>query len=392
MTKDRVNLHIFASDVVNETRLFKEARYTLREAIFDRVIVCGLWAEGLPRRETMTSGLLIQRVPTWIRQPRLREFLGRVRPLYALVAALSLLQYSVVVLAQAKKIRPSHLSCHNVSLLPLSVLAAWISGARLVYLPHELETERASTSGKRQKIERWIESNLIHKASQVVVVCEPIAQWYAEHYDLETVHVIRNMPEQGAVDRKDIGRNAFRSAFEIEPSATVFIYQGVMGPARGTSYLLDVFSKIPSDRAHLVLMGYADPATDAAIREATQRFSNIHYQPAVSADLITSYTASADVGLFITQEEALSYRFSLPNKFFEYVHAGLPVLLTDNLVYMSEILKDHGLGWTVPVDQIQSQIETISTGSLDEFAPTIEKFASDAVWESDAQMFHAAYE
>lgn len=391
MSAARVNMHVFVSDVVNETRLFKEVRYTLREEIFDHVIVCGLWAEGLARQEKLSSGLEIRRKVTWIRRPMLRKPLLRMRPLYALVAAWSLVQYAMFVLMQARRLRPSHVSCHNVMLLPLSILAAWLAGGQLIYLPHELETERASTSGKRQALERWIERKLIHKAEQIVVVCDPIADWYAQQYDLHNIHVLRNMPEKEALVCRDIGNKAFRHVFDIPPAATVFIYQGVMGAARGTPALLEIFGSLDAERAHLVLMGYGDPASDAVIHEACARCTNIHYHPAVPIDVITSYTAGADVGLFITQEEALSYRMSLPNKFFEYIHAGLPVLLTDNLEYMRDILTRNNLGWAVPVDEIRNKIDVLSQRPLEQFSGSVAQYAASAVWESDAKILHRVY-
>ena len=121
----RLNLHIFLSGIENETRLFKEARYTIEQGIFDRVVVLGTWGKGLQPREITSYGLEIHRLTLWIRRFGRTALLQRLALLRKLVAGLSLLQFLALAVVEARRLRPSHVSCHNVMLLP----TAWAAEA-----------------------------------------------------------------------------------------------------------------------------------------------------------------------------------------------------------------------------------------------------------------------
>lgn len=387
----RLNLHIFASNIEAETRLFKEARYTLGRSIFDRVVVVGLWAEGLAEGETLSSGLEVQRVPTWVRRLRGWSVLTRRGFIWQVVASLSLLQYAASVLLRARRLKPTHVSCHNLILLPLSWIAARITGAHLVYLPHELETQRSGLGGLRKRMEIWIERQLIGRARDVVTVSPPIADWYRQVYGGDNVHVIRNLPEAASVMRKAIQSGAFRDRFAIPSAATVFIYQGVLGPERSTDVLLHIFADLPRDRCHLVLMGYGTDAVLEEIRSFAATVRNIHFQPAVPADQIVSYSSGADIGIWINETAPLSYRYALPNKFYEYAHAGLPVLVSDNLSYLAQLIEEADIGWVTRFQDARATIESVSLENIEAMRERVAHYAERATWEADAALFSYIY-
>jgi glycosyltransferase involved in cell wall biosynthesis len=388
---ERLNLHVFLSSIESETRLFKEARYTIEQGIFDRVVVLGLWAQGLEHREVTSYGLEIHRLTVLIRRFGDGKLLRRFTLLRKVVAALSMLQFSVLAVLQARQLKPSHVSCHNVMLLPLAWTAARASRAHLVYVPHELETRRSGLGAAMQKLQGLTERMFIHAARQIVVVCEPIAKWYRDRYVLENVHVVRNVPEREAVEVRAIPSGNFRERFNIPDSATVFIYQGLFGKARGTDRLLEIFSGLDPNVGHLVLMGYGEGSDQVEIDECVATRSNIHYQPAVPREWIISYTCGADIGLLIVEHAPLSYRYALPNKFFEYAHAGVPVLVSDNFELQSETIASEGIGWSAPYDCIEDVILNLTKTDLAPYRERARKFASSALWEADAQVYETVY-
>lgn len=389
--RERLNLHLFLNDILHVNRLFKEAAYTLRRGVFDRVVVLGLWSRGLERREVTDYGLEIRRLKVLNRRFAGAWPLRRLLPLRKLVSAFSLVEFAVQSVREALRLKPTHVSCHNLVLLPVCWMAARVTGARLVYLPHELETQRAHLRGFAQKSQVLIEWIFIKAATDVVVVCEPIARWYRQSYGLTNVRVVRNVPERDAVVIKTVPEGSFRQRFAIPASATVFIYQGVFGKARGTDRLLKIFSNLSPERAHLVLMGFGDPADHEAIDCHVGRHANIHYQPAVAREWITSHTSGADIGIFIAEDPPLNDRWALPNKFFEFVHSGLPVLVSDNLELLSEIVTENAIGWSALYGDIRRKIETLSQTDVKPFRPRAWAYARSAVWEEDALVFEIVY-
>ncbi len=387
----RTNLHIFPTNIESQTRLFKEAEYTLSSDIVDRVVVLGLWHEGQPTEETLKSGLEVVRVKTVLRKYRYSQLIRKLSILRKILASFSLLQYCVAAINQALIKKPNYVSCHYVAVLPLCWAAARLSGATLEYLPHELETQRTGLSGSKKIIESWIEQIFIRSARNVVVVCDPIRDWYKDAYGLENIHVVRNVPEKAAVMIRPIPSGGFRELYNVPVSAKIFIYQGLFSAGRGIETLLDAFSTLDARRCHLVLMGYGEDRYQKMINDAVLKHSNIHYLAAVARELIVSYSASADVGIFISERASLSYRYALPNKFFEWAHAGLPILVSDNLEYQAQLLQEGGFGWSAPLGELTAAIMRIVDTDLTPYAENARIYAAEAVWEEDAKTFAHVY-
>jgi glycosyltransferase involved in cell wall biosynthesis len=385
------NLHIFPTNINNQTRLFKEIEFTTSRNIIDRVIVLGLCYDEQPVYETHSAGIEVLRIKVLIRYFRRNLFFGRFSLIRKFIAAISFLQYCCIALVQAKKLKPHFISCHYVTMLPLCWAAAKISGATLEYLPHELETQRSGLTGIQKKIDAWLERLFIHSARNVVVVCDPIRDWYQETYGLTNLLVVRNVPEQDAVQVREIPKGGLRQQFAIPDSARVFIYQGLFSPGRGIETLIEAFKRLDPVKSHIVFMGYGDDFSQTSIDNASAMFPNIHFQPAVPREWIISYSHSADIGLWISETATLSYRYALPNKFFEYAHAGIPMLVSDNLEYQADLLTKGGFGWATPLDQLEQTLTKLSEVDLSPFVAKARDYAAAAVWEEDAKAFATVY-
>ena len=223
-----VNLHIFLSEVQSESRLFKETQSTLKKNIFQKVLVCGLWSEGLKKFEVTSWGLKIYRKKTMLNFYKGTSLIPKIGLISKVVALISILQYTFFVLYQAKRSCPTHISCHYVSMMPVSWLASKISGAHHIYVPHELETERIYLEGMKKKIASFIEKMFIYSCRDIVVVCDPIAKWYREKYVLDNVYVVRNVPKKSDMILNVESKHNFREIFDIPSTALILIYQGII--------------------------------------------------------------------------------------------------------------------------------------------------------------------
>jgi glycosyltransferase involved in cell wall biosynthesis len=272
----------------------------------------------------------------------------------------------------------------------MAFLAALSCGARVVYAPHELELERAGLTGVVKRLSVAPERLFVRRCSAVVVVCEPIAAWYREHHRLEEVHIVRAIPEGSAVAARDpAARDAIRHTHGVPAEALLFIYQGLLEPARGVDLLLEAFFAL-EEPFHLMLMGFG--GSEARSREAAATCPRIHFQPAVPIDQIVRYSAAADVGMFaLANPVARSYQLSLPNKFFEYVSAGLPVLVSDNLELLSGLVLEHGLGWVASPDALRETIQSIGRDAISERAPAVARFAAANTWERERLVYLSVY-
>ena len=386
-----MNLHIFLSTIESETRLFKETQFTLEQKIFPSVAVCGLWGRGTNTYEKFEWGLEVYRKRTFLTAFSGGDLSSMPRLFRVIIATLSLLQFAIFIIRTAISLRPTHVTCHNCLLLPLSWLLAKFLGTRLVYAPHELETERTHLHGLQKKLEQLFERVLVRSCDRLVVVCEPISDWYKERYQIDNISVIRNLPKAKDTYVCNKPRFDFREIFKIPSESMIFIYQGILGSARGTPTLLNIFSGEKLKEAHLVLMGFGDDSCIEEIKDFQRMYSNIHYHPAVPMEEIISHTSSADVGIFVSDATSLSYQYALPNKFFEYLHGGLPVIVSDNLSYLSSLVKTNSLGWVANIDELERVILDIHKESVEAARFSVKEYSSKALWENDAEQYHSVY-
>jgi glycosyltransferase involved in cell wall biosynthesis len=274
--------------------------------------------------------------------------------------------------------RSAHVACinaHSLAVLPLAAKMARHHGARIIYDTHELETETVGAQGLRYPVLKLVERWYIHRASAISVVSPSIADWYALTYGLPRPFVIRNVPGRA----RDDAPAPLRRQLGIAPHAPIFLYQGLLNAGRLVPEFIDAFRQLP-DR-HLVLLGFGP--LEADVRAAAQAHPNIHFIPAVPADQLLSYTRAADVGLCGVADACLSYRLALPNKLFEYLAAGIPVLAPD-LPDIRALMDETGAGWIVPrADAWQAAIGGLTDDAIRAARPAAQAAGERHTWDGE---------
>jgi glycosyltransferase involved in cell wall biosynthesis len=270
-------------------------------------------------------------------------------------------------------------------MLPLAVVAKRVKKCKLIYDPHELETERLGLYGFGKKISKWIERKFIFSSDAIIVVSESILKWYTASYQLSNIFLIRNVPHFFQSKKS----NVLREKFVIPNHQLIFIYQGLINEGRSIELYLRAFSKM--DHHHLVIMGYGP--LEHLVIEYAGKFPNIHFQPAVKPSEVMDYTSSADIGLSLIENCCLSYYYSLPNKFFEYIMAEIP-LVVSNFPDMADIVKLHDIGWPVDITE-EHLVDTITSISEEQIGVKIgnlNKVKSQFTWENEESTLVKVFE
>jgi glycosyltransferase involved in cell wall biosynthesis len=177
---------------------------------------------------------------------------------------------------------------------------------------------------------------------------------------------------------------------QVPPDALLFIYQGLVNSERGCDRLLETFANASNDR-HLVVMGHGPGVPQ--VEEYARVHANIHYQPAVPMDEVLHYTASADVGLFLLPlDSCLSYQYSLGNKFFEYLAAGLAVIVSDN-PEMAAIVRRYDCGWVYHGDprDFALFVNRLTKDGIDEKRSRTRCAMNDYTWECEEEALGRIY-
>lgn len=257
----------------------------------------------------------------------------------------------------------------------------------MVYDTHELETEALEVTGLRKVFSKFLERVSIHYVDCTIVVSDSIAEWYRKQYALLHVDVIRNFPY--TIKSDNYNSRTLKEKFKIENDETLYIYQGGLSRGRSIETILKVFSKTDT-RKHLVMMGYGD--LEDTIKGYEQTYTNIHFQPAVQPQEVLYYTASADVGISLTENNCLSHHYSLPNKMFEYLAVGLPVIISD-FPEMSKIIYEYNCGWKIQPQEraLIELIENISINDILEKKVNVTKCKDKFTWENEEKTLFEVY-
>lgn len=328
-----VNIHVYPSPLTHESRILRITDALAQAGVFSCIEVVGVARADLPATEVLDGKRRLVRLP---------------RKLFAssdgfVAKLLRTAEWSMRVLASLRGRRIACINAHSLAVLPLCVLAAMMTGARLVYDTHELETETSGYKGLRQKLGRFVEKLCIRRCDMVVCVSSSIADWYAKTYGLERPTVVRNIPQFCPPAARDL--TALRQSMGLQSGRLAFIYQGGFIAGRGVERLLKVF--IGLQQVDLVCMGSGP--LQPMVAQAAELHANIHLVPPVPPQEVLGYTQAADVGICLTDNSCLSHYYSLPNKIFEYLHAGLPIIVNP-LLEQKQMVEQHGCGWVAEED------------------------------------------
>lgn len=349
--KCNLNVHVYLSTIEFESRIEKETASIMKLGLAEKIIVFGLHEPHLAEQEELSEGVGIYRQKL---STSMKNRQGLLSLFSRFLFGFKFIQYC---LAQ----KPEIISVHATAMLPFAYYAKKRIGARMIYVPHELELKRSGMGKVMKFLTKIIESRYIYKADGMTVVCEPIKKWYEDYYGVKGIATVPNIPHHPHPGKITSSNNIFREKFGISDSSIIFIYQGVLTEKRGVLDVIEVFKQAEENK-HLVLMGYGDLSD--AIEQTANTTSNIHYQPAVAREDIIKYTSSADLGIWFCEEMSLSMQYALPNKFFEYAISGLYILVSENFVEQARLISENDLGSTVRPRK-KDLLEAVNSMNLD---------------------------
>ncbi len=331
-----VNLHVYPGEITPyTTRIIKETGSIIRLGLADRVEIVSLGVTERVEVTQLSDGITVHRVPGMY-----AETAGRFSRYF------TYFRFCVSAFRYAARLRADVINCHSVHVLPVCVLLKLTTGARLIYDPHELESEVHGTNPLLRQLVRIIERVSFRFIDALIVVNESIGWWYQSKYGLIAFTAIYNIPAGNPSDEPVPGRN-LRTIFSIGDDDMLFLYQGLLSEARGLESLLSAFVSLGRPY-HIVFMGYG--AMAGKLNDSAGKYENIHYLPAVPQHELLDYTRSADAGIHLIPNTCLNHYLCLPNKIFEYLKACTPFIVSD-FPEMAGIAARTGGGWTVAPDE-----------------------------------------
>lgn len=232
------------------------------------------------------------------------------------------------------------------TIIPCHTISRWKKIPR-IYDAHELFTEMKEVITRPQIKKIWtrVEKKFVPKFKLGYTVSESIADELQKRYTVK-YETIRNLP-------------VLQPLNEIQPTEKFILYQGAVNEARGFEFLIPAMREV---NCKLVICG--DGNFMPKLKKLTSEYkleNKIELKGMLPPDEIWNISQQATIGMALAEKEGLNQYLALPNKFFDYVHAGLPQITMNYPEYV-KINKQFEVA--VLIDELETKIIAAAINNL----------------------------
>jgi len=277
------------------------------------------------------------------------------------------------------------------TLLP-NYLIHKIKKAKLVYDSHEYFTGVPELENKKIKKKIWksIEKHIFPKLKVIITVNKSIADLYKEEYGKQPI-VVRNIPIS-----KNADKIKTRNELGLPENKNIIILQGSgINIERGAEEAVLAMEYVNNSILYIIGDGDIIPALKVIVSK--QNLSDkVKFLPKQTPEMLFNYTYHSDIGLTLDKDTNINYRFSLPNKLFDYIQAGIPVLAS-KLIEVQKIIEQYQIGETIDNHNplhISNKINEIfkNNGKLEFWKKNLIIAQQELCWENEKKVLIKAYE
>ncbi len=377
----RAALHLVLNDFRPDYRVLKETVALTQNGWQTSVFAMG--GRGLPPRE-LVDGVSVSRMPirSWVLKLGIAGL------------ALKYVECACRMIWRGWRMKPNVVHAHDLNALPLGWLISRLTGAALIYDSHEYWADgshRRNFSVLLFNAALIMEKPLAGRAKGVIAVSDGIADLLQERLKLSRrPAVVRNIPERAREE------NPFdlRAEFNLSRNATIFVFIGGIAPHRGVESILSALPHLPPE-TYLIFVGSASLPAWIIPRLPEGMNAKLRFKPPVPPREVSLWVSGADIGLVATEKSGLSHIHSLPNKLFEYIQAGLAVIVSD-LPEMSRVAREYRCGRIFPSGDASALAAVMSglASHPDELArlkSAAREAGRELVWEKEREKLVSLY-
>jgi glycosyltransferase involved in cell wall biosynthesis len=286
---------------------------------------------------------------------------------------------------------------NDLDVMPAVWLAGRLRGKPVVYDTHEYFLGMPELEGRPMvaKVWRLIEGFIFPRLRYIYTICGSFCDLYRKDYGKE-LRVVRNVPYRAVADLKtplpaDIEQRLPNGKFFL-------LFQGAgINPERGVEELVMAMTRLDPARFHLVIIGGGDIfhriEEMVRVEGLTDRITVL---PKVPFEMLRSVTQRADLGLSLDKPTNINHLYGLPNKIFDYLHSGVPVLVS-RLKELEMIVNSYEVGDFIgshdPAHIAEKIIEIAGDpGRLERWRRNTEKVREECNWEKEGSIIVEIFE
>ncbi len=269
---------------------------------------------------------------------------------------------------------------NDLDTLPASYCAGKLRGKKIVYDSHEFFTEVPELVNRNFPRRVWllIERLILPRLKHAYTVSTSIAETYNRLYKIQ-MEVIQNVP---------LFNDNANDSPETKTEQKIILYQGSLNVGRGLEQMINAMQFI--DNAHFKIIGDGD-----IVQQLKQQIKEKALEKKVTIkgrmpfQELPAETSKADLGIALEENIGLNYYYALPNKLFDYIQAGVPVLVSP-FPEMQKIVNQYEIGTVYDhkdAKMLAQKIDEIFElkNRYQQWQRNTQKAAKDLCWEKQEE-------
>lgn len=270
----------------------------------------------------------------------------------------------------------SHILSNDTDTLLCGFCGSKLRKKKLIFDAHELFPEVPELYNRKFPKFIWtkLEDYIFPHIKISLTVCKSIADYYYKRYGIQ-MHVVRNIP---------LKKSRYPSVLNSE-TRKIILYQGALNVGRGLEWVIDAMQYV--ENAVLVIIGNGYIEQELKHRVNLLKVSDkVKFLGRIPGSDLNKYTSSASLGLCLLDSLGLSYEFALPNRVFDYLHAGVPILATD-FVEIRRIVSDYNTGKLISCYEPKYLAEVIESMIHSEFDTShFDLISNELCWQNESKI------
>ncbi len=227
------------------------------------------------------------------------------------------------------------------------------------------------------------EKKAVKKVDKFITVGEQLKLYFERKYRVSGIEVVMNCPEKS----EKISSINLKEQLGIEKNSKLFIYQGVLNYGRGLHLMINAFKRVNSDIYLLILgSGMIKEELKELVKDLNLE-KKVFFHDKVLPSKLKSFTQGADFGINLLEDLNLSKKLAVPNKLFEYIHAGIPVI-SSNMPESQTVYAKFNIGKLVNNDEqeIANAINSMTKENVSEYKNNCQRAALEYNWENQQKV------
>jgi len=299
--------------------------------------------------------------------------------------------FDYFIYEKAKQYKADIVHVHDLPFLKHGARLAREWNVPLVYDAHEIYYEQeVLTASVRRRLKKE-EKKYASQVDLFITVNDALARYFARLHRITKPLVLYNCTDEFVIDS---GADPLKKALGKKGDEFIVLFQGWISEERNLCTVVSAV-KYFHEGIHLAVIGYGEYLDYLIkLRDDLGLQDKITFLGKIEASEIMNYTAGADLGLIPYLPIDLNHKYCSPNKFFEYIQAGVPVL-ANKLEFFIGMKKQYGVvevcDYTDPSEVADYVNRLIGTEQLREMGNSCRSAAKTLNWSVESRMLISAY-